>query len=409
MKVAVITSGFLPVPASKGGAVECLLMNIINENETAKKVEFDVFSIFDENAKIESKKYNNSNFYFIKPDFFVKFMDNITFFIAKKILRKKNSQSYRFIFQRLYYFYKCSTFLKKYDFDKVILENHPSQYLTLKWKKNYIKYKDNYYYHCHNQFPGMYGCSDIIRKTKRIFCVSSFRKNNVKDYMKMDEKSFSVLYNAIDTKTITKKATNKELNELKKIYNINKNEKILLFVGRIVPGKGVPELIEAMKILNNKDCKLLLLGSSLNSLNVKNRFEEDVINKISNDIKDKIIFTGFINYKEIYKYYSLADIAVLPSVMEDSAPLTIIESLNCGLPIITTDSGGIPEYAKNGTAIIIKRNKDLVENLAKSIDDLLTNSNKMENMSKKAYEVSKEFTMNSFYKNFLKQIDYEKD
>ena len=299
--------------------------------------------------------------------------------------------------------------MKKYDFDKVILENHPSQYLTLKWKKNYIKYKDNYYYHCHNQFPGMYGCSDIIRKTKRIFCVSSFRKNNVKDYMKMDEKSFSVLYNAIDTKTIIKKATNKELNELKKIYNINKNEKILLFVGRIVPGKGVPELIEAMKILNNKDCKLLLLGSSLNSLNIKNRFEEDVINKISNDIKDKIIFTGFINYKEIYKYYSLADIAVLPSVMEDSAPLTIIESLNCGLPIITTDSGGIPEYAKNGTAIIIKRNKDLVENLAKSIDDLLTNSNKMKNMSKKAYEVSKEFTMNSFYKNFLKQIDYEED
>ena len=51
MKVAIITSGYLPVPASKGGAVENIVENFIIENEIEKKVNFEIFSIYDENAE----------------------------------------------------------------------------------------------------------------------------------------------------------------------------------------------------------------------------------------------------------------------------------------------------------------------------------------------------------------------
>lgn len=158
-KIAIITSGFLPVPASKGGAVENIVVNLLNENEKNNKMEFNIISIFDDISYNESKKYSKSKINFIKVNFLVKFLDKITFLIAKKVLKKENSQSYRYIFQRLYYLNKCSKILKKNDFDKVILENHPTQYLALKWRKNYLKYSGRYYYHCHNEFPGTYGCS----------------------------------------------------------------------------------------------------------------------------------------------------------------------------------------------------------------------------------------------------------
>ena len=121
-------------------------------------------------------------------------------------------------------------------------------------------------------------------------------------------------------------------------------------------------------------------------------------------MKDKVTFTGFINYDDISNYYAIADFAVLPSICEDAAPLTVIEALVSGLPIITTRSGGIPEYAKDGSAIILEKDENLVKNLTISIDSLLEDENRLSEMSKKAKEVSKDLTLENFYNNFCNII-----
>ena len=399
-KIAIITSGFLPVPASKGGAVENIVVNLLNENEKNNKMEFNIISIFDDISYNESKKYSKSKINFIKVNFLVKFLDKITFLIAKKVLKKENSQSYRYIFQRLYYLNKCSKILKKNDFDKVILENHPTQYLALKWRKNYLKYSGRYYYHCHNEFPGTYGCSEIIKSTKKIICVSNFIANSIANLMNMPSDKFIVLRNCIDVKRFSNELNFDEKRKLKEKYGIKDNEKILLFTGRITPEKGVKELVESLKNISNQNYKLLILGSALNELKKKTKYQEEIEN-IVQTISSKVIFTGFIKYEEINKFYSIADIAVLPSIWDDPAPLTVIESLVSGLPIITTNSGGIPEYATNGSAIIIERNKDLVENLSKSINLLLNDEAKLKEMSISAKKVSKDLTLNNYYNNFI--------
>ncbi len=399
-KIAIITSGFLPVPASKGGAVENIVVNLLNENEKNNKMEFNIISIFDDISYNESKKYSKSKINFIKVNFLVKFLDKITFLIAKKVLKKENSQSYRYIFQRLYYLNKCSKILKKNDFDKVILENHPTQYLALKWRKNYLKYSGRYYYHCHNEFPGTYGCSEIIKSTKKIICVSNFIANSIANLMNMPSDKFIVLRNCIDVKRFSNELNFDEKRKLKEKYGIKDNEKILLFTGRITPEKGVKELVESLKNISNQNYKLLILGSALNELKTKTKYQEEIEN-IVQTISSKVIFTGFIKYEEINKFYSIADIAVLPSIWDDPAPLTVIESLVSGLPIITTNSGGIPEYATNGSAIIIERNKDLVENLSKSINLLLNDEAKLKEMSISAKKVSKDLTLNNYYNNFI--------
>ncbi len=399
-KIAIITSGFLPVPASKGGAVENIIVNLLNENEEKENAEFNIISIFDDTSYNESKKYNKSKFTFIKVNFLVKVIDKMTFLIAKKILKKENSQSYRYIFQRIHYLNKCSKILKKNNFDKVILENHPTQYLALKWRKNYLKYAGRYYYHCHNEFPGTYGCSKIIRNTEKIICVSNFIANSISNLMNMPSDKFVVLRNCIDVNRFSNDLNINEKRKLREKYGIKENEKILLFTGRITPEKGVKELVESLKNVKNKNYKLLILGSALNELETKTKYQEQIEN-IVKTISNKVIFTGFIKYEEINKFYSIADIAVLPSIWDDPAPLTIIESLVSGLPIITTNSGGIPEYATNGAAIIIERNENLVRELSENIDLLLDDEKKLKEMSNSAKNISKDLTLNNYYKNFI--------
>lgn len=399
-KVAIITSGFLPVPATKGGAVENLIVNLLKENEKKNNVEFNIISIYDDKANNESKKYSNAKFNFIKVNLIVKLVDNITFIVAKKILKKKNSQSYRYIFQRLLFLNKCSRILKENNFDKIILENHPTQYLALKWRKNYLKYNGRYYYHCHNEFPGTYGCIEIIRKTQKIICVSNYIAKCVSKLTNMDQEKFEILRNCIDTNRFSNDLTQTEKKRLREQYSIRENEKVLLFTGRIAPEKGVKELLESLKLVKNQNYKLLILGSALNELKAKTEYQEQIEN-IVKTISNKVIFTGFIKYEEINKFYSIADVAVLPSIWNDPAPLTVIESLVSGLPIITTDSGGIPEYAINGSAIIVKRNKNLVKELSKSIDFLLNNEKKLREMSNIAKTVSKDLNLDNYYNNFI--------
>ncbi len=404
MKLAVITSGFLPVPASKGGAVETLLMNLLLENEKKADIEFNIFSIYDEKAKEESKEYQKTNFIFIKPPKIVKKIDKIVFSIAKNILKKSNSQSYRFIFQRLYFLNKISQNLKKNNYDKVLLENHPTQYLALKWRKNYQKYQNKYYYHCHNEFVGTYGCECIIKNTTKIICVSNFIKNSLEKKLEIDEDRCVVLRNGIDTEKFSKKINEVEKQEIKKKYNIKNGDKILLFTGRLVPEKGIKELLEALSNVQIENLKLLVVGAALNKISVKTKYEME-IEELVKKINKNIIFTGYVEYKEIYKLYAIADIAVLPSIWDDPAPLTIIESMAAGLPIITTNSGGIPEYAKNGCAIILKRNENMIYNLKNAIIDVLSDKDKRGKMSEISKENVKKLNLDNYYFNFLKIIN----
>lgn len=401
MNLAVITSGFLPVPATKGGAVENLLVNLIEENEEQKNINFNIFSIYDKEAIEQSKKYKYTSFTFVKPNKLVSLLDKITFLIAKNILKKKNSQSYRFIFQRLYFLNKVSKLLKNNEYDNVLLENHPTQYLALKWRKNYIKYDGRYYYHCHNEFPGTYKCYNVIKNTKKFICVSNYVAINLAKYLNLDEKQFTVLRNGIDSERFKGILTTEESEKIKEKYKIKNDETILLYTGRLVPEKGIKELLLSLQQINDKKYKLLIVGTSLNDVNVKTKYEEELFRIIKNN-KDRVVFSGFINYSDIWKYYKIADIAILPSICNDSAPLTVIESMISGLPIITTKAGGIPEYANDKCAIIIKRDNKLVENLAEAINKLINNQSLRKEMANESIKYSEKLTKNEFYSNFIK-------
>lgn len=399
MKIAVITSGFLPVPATKGGAVENLFENIMKKNEKTNDMKLYIFSCSDKKAENEIKKYNNSYALFIKTNIFIKICDKFIFFVAKNILKKKNSHSFRFILQRLCYLNKVSKDLKRNDYDLVLLENHPTQFLALKWRKNYKKYAGRYYYHCHNEFVGTYGCDKIIKETKKFISVSKYISKNSLRLLGLNPKQCYVLRNSIDETKFKVNLSEKEKISIKEKYGISDKDKVFIFTGRLVREKGISELLDALNYVKYKNYKLLIVGSALNDIKTKTEFEVK-LKELAKKNKNKIIFTGFVKYDEIPKLYSIADIAIFPSIWDDPAPLTVIEALTCGLPIITTNSGGIPEYVNNKCSIILERDNNLSKNIAKYLDKLINDDELRKKMSSESILSSKDLTLENYYKNF---------
>lgn len=398
--IAIITSGFLPVPASKGGAVENLLDIFNRKNEEYHKVNTTIFSTYDKDAYPLAKTYNYTKFVFIKDNIIIRCLDKLLFMFSKYVLKKENSNSYRYIIKRMDFFWKVSKYLKKNNYDKVILENHPTMYYTMKFRKNDRRYKNKVYYHCHNEISGTFGLDKYIRQTKIFFSVSHFMSHTLKSLLELDKSKFKVLKNCCDYEKVTKKSSIKEMKELKEKYGINKNDKVILFVGRIVKEKGVLELIEALSKVSYSNYKVLLLGSSTNALDVKTEYEREVYKKIQL-LNGKVKMTGFIKHDELYKYYSLADICVIPSICNEAACLSLIESLSNGVATIITNSGGMMEYANLKTSIIVPKDDHLISNLAKSIDELLRDDLRREKMGEESLKQALNFTADAYYHNFI--------
>ena len=385
-KICFITQCSLPVPTTKGGAVETLVEYLLNENEKNKDYQFTVISIGDEKAKKISQKYKYTKFIYINPS--NKFINKIRMFIYK-------------ILKHLSIYIPFSGEFKK----------------VLKMLKN-IEEQDYFIYEAGptTQIPAL---NKIIPKEKLLVHIhwdgmSNLKKDKcfsyllpVSDYIgrqwqigtNRNANSIKPLYNCAKIDLFSKKITEDEKIELKNKLNIPIKNKVIIFTGRIVQEKGIKELLLAYKNIVTKNVTLLIIGSANFGATTNTKYEKDV-SKLISKIKKQIIFTGFIHQTELYKYYNIADIAVMPSLFQDPAPLVCIETQATGTPLIATRVGGIPEYVGKDTAILIDNDSNLVNNLTKEIDLLLNNQNKRKSMTENSIKNAQKFNTENYYSNF---------
>lgn len=411
MKALIITAGRYPVPAVKGGAVSTLVEHLIEGNSKDHSVDLYITSPYDKNAEKESKKYKNCTFMFIKIPKLLVNIENFIYKLISKLFPNKNLITIKSICSFFWFILENARILKKDEYDYVIIENTARLFWCIKLFGNRKKYKGKVYYHLHNEPKKLGGCKNIIKECKKIVCVSEYIKKVLSSeknvlYINNPEK-LELLYNCIDTKKF--KCSSKELiQEFKKKLGIKNEDRIILYSGRIDNEKGVMQVLEALDYVKTKNIKLLIIGSSFYGMNVKTPFEEKIM-KIAEKNKEKIIFTGFLNHSEMPIAYSSCEVAVLPSMWEEPAGLTIIEAMACEKAVITTISGGIPEYANKDTAILLERNKEISKNIAKNIDMLLSNNKLMKKMGMNARKrVIENFEANSYMKKMISVIENDR-
>ncbi len=403
-RVALVTSGYFPVPATLGGAVEALDENLINQNEVSGNLNLVVFSSYDAKAKEVASKYKNTEVKFVITPALVKAGDKVIYFVAKNILKKKKSLSYRYIAQRLYFINRVAKTLRDEDFDKVVLENHSTLFMTLKKHDNYKKYEGKYYYHLHNVVTNDYGCKEIMQHCAGVIGVSDYINGTLRSFLgEGDESDYYVLRNKIDRDKFAITVSPDEKTALRAEYGIRNDDKVVLFTGRFSEEKGIRELLDAFSKIKDENVKLLVVGGYYFGSGMSSPFEEEMKSK-ADKMKDRVVFTGFVEYSQIPKLYAIADVVVIPSMWDDPAPLTVIESLTAGKALITTDSGGIPEYATEESSIILKRDERLVDNLSSSIVSVIGDSSKRSRMEKAAEELTSDWTMEAFYDDFCRLL-----
>lgn len=404
-RIAIISGGYLPIPAVQGGAVESLDENLILQNEISDRARFVIFSCSHPKAVKEAEKYKNSEFYFIKIPAFIQLLDRMLYFIANDILKLKKHMSYRCVFQRFYYIEKVALALKKDDYDKVVLENHAILFLSLKRYQNDKKYAGRYYYHLHNAVSKAHGCREIIANCKKVIGVSNYMNTTLREFLgKDDHNTYCVLKNMIDRERFLVNLSEDEKRQIRQRFGIGDEDRVILFSGRLDEEKGIRELLQAFSKTEEEHWKLLIVGGYFFDSGVKSGFEKELQKKAEN-IKDRVIFTGFVPYERMPEMYAVADLAVVPSVWDDPAPLTVIESLTSGKALITTDSGGIPEYADDDCAVILRRDGQLVENLAKAIEDLVRDEASRKMMENAVKEKTKDWGIQKFYDCFMECCD----
>ena len=171
------------------------------------------------------------------------------------------------------------------------------------------------------------------------------------------------------------------------IDNIKKDND-LLFVGRLIPIKGVQYILEALKILKdekNFKPKLTIIGTG--------PYKEDLESLcLTLDIKDQVSFRGLVSNEELISSYQRSQLAVLPSYNKEGIMSTLLEAAACKLPAITTKGTSMEEFAKQDVnAILVKPENS--RDLSEKIYDMLTDSNKRTQIANNAYNaVLKDYT-----------------
>jgi len=162
-------------------------------------------------------------------------------------------------------------------------------------------------------------------------------------------------------------------------------EKFILYVGRVNVRKNILSLVDSLYLMKDKSVKLLIVGGKKTD---DRRIYELVID---HKLEDRIVFLGFVPDCDLYKLYACAFIFCFPSFAEGFG-LPPLEAMKCGVPVIVSNRTALPEVCGNAALYI---NPDNSQDLADSIDKLLTNEILYKTMKDKAIEHSASFTWES--------------
>lgn len=185
------------------------------------------------------------------------------------------------------------------------------------------------------------------------------------------------------------------LDELKTYYHKERTDRLfrVLFVGRIVEGKGLEYLLKAIELLNDPTMILLIVGDGP----LKQKLEKEY-SHIQN-----ISFLGKIEDREkLFTVYHNSDVLVIPSEGE-GMPTVLIEGMACGLPIIATNLPGIKEVVNSNFCWLVKT-RDETE-ISVALKELSRNRDLLKLMSIESLKESQKYNWEAIGNTILSAFD----
>ncbi len=204
---------------------------------------------------------------------------------------------------------------------------------------------------------------------------------------------YRIIPNGVDTDRFNPRV--KPIKKFKDGYNN------LLFVGRLDPRKGLRYLLQAMPtvLAAVPKTRLIVVGGGA--------LQEYYKNYIKREIRDRIIFTGFVTAEELPQYYRTADVYVSPATGGESFGIVLIEAMATGTPVLASDIQGYSAVVKNGADGILVP-KEYPMKIAEKLIELIGNKSLRQRLSKKGRATAMQYSwpritaqIEKFYKEVL--------
>ncbi len=166
-------------------------------------------------------------------------------------------------------------------------------------------------------------------------------------------------------------------------------ESLVLHVGRITREKGLLELVRAAKILSRKGIKfkLVIVGRGPYLKAVRKLVKREGIRNIA--------FAGFVEEKDLPKYYASADFFATASCVETQG-IVLLEAMASGLPVIGAKAGAIPELVREGNGFLFTPGNS--EELAGRMEDLIGDENLRKRMGRESLELAGKHSLENIRK-----------
>ena len=387
-KICIIMGGVMPVPAVCGGAIETLVTSIVKKYSRKDDFKLTICSVYHPEAVKVAKQYPDVHFFWTHTRK-IKYMFMHAIFLGVRMTTGKCVRP----LQRHYN--EIAELFKQEKFDLIIAEGGDTQAI-IDVAKGYRRDQFANHVHIHYLPP-----ENIVENYGHVIGVSKFVTEEYLKVCNLPVKSH-VLKNVIDVESFSRNVSEEQKRSIRKKLGLSEKDFVILYVGRIMEIKGVLELMQAVINLKDSHIKLLIMGSANSGKWAFSTYEKKV-KKFSKQNKERIIFTGYVDNSEVYKYASVAHIQCVPTLVEEAAPLTVLEAMAEGLPLVVTKSGGVVEYVDESTALIIER-ECIVDNLKSAICYMKEHPEVRKQMSENAKKKSKQYNEIIYYKNFVETV-----
>ncbi len=241
----------------------------------------------------------------------------------------------------------------------------------------------------------------VLDRADRIVVATLAEQTQLRFLYKVNERKLEIIPPGVDTSHFYPIPSD----EAKQYLGLNPEDRMVLFVGRIEPLKGVSTLIEAMSCLKFKDqsgpVHLAIIGGEPDVTPEEMSTEMARLQKLSDDLAmdQTVVFLGKRGQDTLPYYYSAAEVLVMPSHYE-SFGMVALEAMACGTPVIASDVGGLGFLVKDGeTGYTVPDGEPdkLCEKLTLLLGDLALR----EKMGQRAVEVAQSYDWEKIAKQIV--------
>ncbi|WP_332631471.1 glycosyltransferase family 4 protein [Halalkalibacter flavus] len=332
MKILMICTEKLPVPAVKGGAIQTYIDGV--SSSLSKKHELTILGSSDPSLPMD-EKVNNVRYVRTPGGLLEDYRDGVRQFL----------QSEPDSFDLIHIFNRPRLVLAVRECApnaRIVLSMHNDMF-----KREKIEPEE---------------AAAAIEQLDKIITISNYIGTAITDLFPQAAPKIQTIYSGVDINRFAPPHS-KDARDMRQAIRNEHNlegKKVILFAGRLSKNKGADVLVQAMPevIKKHPDTALVIVGSKWFSVNEVSDYVA-YVRALASRLPIPVVNTGFVAPSEIQKWFAAADVFVCPSQWEEPLARVHYEAMASGLPVITTKRGGNPEViTPNENGFVVEQPED---------------------------------------------------